>query len=103
MGKNHFSSVPTTLYGVVLLLAAIAYYILQTTIVCQHGRESKLATALGRNFKGKISPVLYAVAIPLSFFRAWIAGAIYVFVSLMWLVPDRRLARVLEESRPAGR
>jgi len=101
MGENHFTSVPTALYGGVLLLAAIAYYILQTTIVCQHGQESKLATALGHDFKGKISPVLYAIAILLSFFRAWIAGAIYVFVALMWLIPDRRLARVQEESRPA--
>jgi uncharacterized membrane protein len=100
MGENHFTSVPTAFYGGVLLLAAIAYYILQTTIVRQHGRESKLATALGRDFKGKISPVLYAVAIPLAFLRAWVAGAIYVVVALMWLSPDRRLARVLEESKP---
>ncbi len=102
MGENHFESVPTALYGGVLLLAAIAYYILQTIIVCQHGRESRLALALGRDFKGKISPVLYALAIPLAFFRAWMAGAIYVGVALLWLIPDRRLARVLEESRPAG-
>ncbi len=102
MGENHFESVPTALYGGVLLLDAIAYYILQTIIVCQHGRESRLALALGRDFKGKISPVLYALAIPLAFFRAWMAGAIYVGVALLWLIPDRRLARVLEESRPAG-
>ena len=102
MGENHFTAVPTALFGGVLLLAAIAYYILQGTIVCQHGRESKLAIALGRDFKGKLSPALYAIAIPLSFFRAWIAGAIYVFVALMWLIPDRRLARVLEESRPTA-
>jgi uncharacterized membrane protein len=101
MGENHFTSLPTAIYGAVLLLAAIAYYILQTTIVCQHGRESKLATALGRDFKGKISIVLYAVAIPLSFFHAWIAGAIYVCVALMWLIPDRRLADVLDVSRPS--
>jgi uncharacterized membrane protein len=102
MGENHFTSVPTALYGGVLLLAAIAYYILQTTIVYQHGRKSKLATALGRDFKGKLSPVLYAIAIPLSFLSPWLANAVYVFVALMWLIPDRRLARVLEESRPAG-
>jgi uncharacterized membrane protein len=102
MGENHFTSVPTALYGGVLLLAAIAYYVLQATIVCQHGRESKLASALGRDFKGKISIALYGIAIPLAFFRAWIAGAIYVGVALMWLIPDRRLARVLEESRPAA-
>ena len=102
MGENHFTSVPTALYGGVLLLAAIAYYILQTTILRQHGRESKLATGLGRDFKGKISPVLYAIAIPLSFLNPWLANAVYVFVALMWLIPDRRLARVLEESRRAG-
>jgi uncharacterized membrane protein len=102
MGENHFASMPTALYGGVLLLAAIAYFVLQCTIVAQHGRESKLAIALGRDFKGKISPVLYAIAIPLSFFRAWIAGAIYVVVALTWLIPDRRLARVLEESRATG-
>jgi uncharacterized membrane protein len=102
MGENHFISVPTALYGAVLLLAAIAYYILQTTIVCQHGRESKLASALGRDFKGKVSPLLYAIAIPLSLVRPWIANAVYVFVALMWLIPDRRLARVLDESRPTA-
>ncbi len=107
MGENHFESVPTAQpfaakgWGV-LLLAAIAYYILQMTILCQHGRESKLALALGRDFKGKVSPLLYALAIPLSFFRAWIAGAIYVGVALMWLIPDRRLTRVLEESSAGG-
>ena len=102
MGENHFTSVPTALYGGVLLLAAIAYYILQTIIVCQHGRQSKLATALGRDFKGKLSPVLYAAGILLSFWNPWIANAIYVFVALLWLIPDRRLAHVLEESRPSA-
>ena len=102
MGENHFTSVPTALYGGVLLLAAIAYYILQTAILCQHGRESKLATALGRDFKGKISIVLYAGAIPLSFLNPWLANAVYVLVALMWLIPDRRLTQVLEESRPSA-
>ena len=102
MGENHFTSVPTAFYGGVLLLAAIAYYILQTIIVCQHGRQSKLATTLGRDFKGKLSPVLYAAGILLSFWNPWIANAIYVFVALLWLIPDRRLAHVLEESRPSA-
>jgi uncharacterized membrane protein len=99
MGENHFTSLPTALYGSVLLLAAIAYYILQTTILRQHGRDSRLAIALGRDFKGKISPVFYAVAIPLSFVNPLIASGIYIVVALMWLIPDRRLAGVLEESR----
>lgn len=102
MGENHFTSVPTALYGGVLLLAAIAWYILQTLILCQHGRESALAHALGRDFKGKISPLLYAAGIALAFLSPWLANAIYILVALMWLIPDRRLARVLEESRPAG-
>jgi uncharacterized membrane protein len=101
MGENHFTALPTALYGGVLLLAAIAYSILQTTIVCQHGRESKLATALGCDIKGKLSPVLYASGILLSLLNPWIANTVYVLVALMWLIPDRRLAHVLEESRPS--
>jgi uncharacterized membrane protein len=98
MGENHFTPVPTALYGGVLLLAAIAYNILQSTIVCQHGRQSQLAIALGRDFKGKVSPLLYAMAIPLSLLNPWIANTLYVLVALLWLVPDRRLERVLKES-----
>jgi len=96
MGENHFAPVPTALYGVVLLLAAIAYYILKTTIVSAQGPESRLATALGDDFKGKMSPVLYIVAIPLAFVSRWIALGIYVFVALMWLVPDPRIESTLE-------
>ena len=101
MGENHFQPAPTALYGAVLLLAAIAYKILQNLIVAEQGRDSKLAEAIGRDFKGKLSPFLYAIAIPLSFFRAWLAGAIFVFVALMWLVPDPRIERVVDESGPS--
>jgi len=98
MGENHFTPLPTALYGVVLLIAAIAYYILQNLIVReQGGKETKLAQALGKDWKGKLSPVLYAAAIGLSIVRPWLAGSIYVFVALMWLVPDRRIERVVSE------
>ena len=99
MGENHFTKAPTALYGVVLLLAAIAYYILQSLIIADRGCDSKLAAAIGRDLKGKLSPVLYAVAILAAFIRPWISGCIYVVVALMWLVPDRRLARAIDESR----
>jgi len=91
MGENHFHSLPTAAYGVVLLLAAIAYYILQRTIIGVQGPDSTLATALGRDLKGKLSPVVYAVAVPAAFLNRWIGVGLYVVVSLMWLVPDRRL------------
>jgi len=103
MGENHFTPAPTALYGAVMLLAAIAYYILQSVILAEHGRGSKLAAAIGRDFKGKLSPVLYAIAIAASFFRPWIAGGIYVIVALMWLIPDRRIERVVDESGPSQR
>jgi uncharacterized membrane protein len=98
MGENHFTPIPTALYGVVLLLAAIAYYILQTSIIASQGCDSKLAKSIGRDYKGKLSPVLYAIAIGVSLFRAWLAGCIYVCVALMWLVPDRRIERVVNET-----
>jgi uncharacterized membrane protein len=97
MGENHFTATPTALYGVVMLFAAIAYFILQNLIISSHGCDSKLAAALGRDLKGKLSPVFYAAAIAAAFFRPWISGAIYVLVALMWLVPDRRIARVVDE------
>jgi uncharacterized membrane protein len=101
MGENHFTSAPTALYGAVMLLAAIAYYILQSVIVAAQGPGSRLAVSIGRDLKGKLSPVLYAIAIAASFFRPWIAGCIYVVVALLWLIPDRRIARVVDESRPS--
>ncbi len=95
MGENHFAAMPTALYGVVLLLAAVAYWILQRAIIAQEGRASLLAKAVGGDLKGKISPFLYVIAIPAAFVREWIAGALYVLVALMWLIPDRRIERVL--------
>jgi uncharacterized membrane protein len=91
MGENHFAPVPTATYGGVLLLAAIAYFILQSAIIQLHGPQSKLAAAVGRDVKGKVSPLLYATAIPMAFVNQWISDALYVFVALMWLVPDRRI------------
>jgi uncharacterized membrane protein len=91
MGENHFARVPVATYGAVSLLAAIAYYILQSAIVAVEGKDSALASAIGRDVKGKVSPVLYASAIPLAFLNHWIAVALYVTVALIWLVPDRRL------------
>ncbi len=91
MGENHFAPLPTAVYGVVMLLAAIAYYILQSLIVAQHGANSKLRAAIGKDIKGKISPLLYLAAIPLAFVNQWISDAIYVLVALIWLIPDRRI------------
>ncbi len=95
MGENHLAPTPTAVYGFVLLMAAIAYYILQRTIIWQQGRDSLLKAAIGEDWKGKLSPVLYLIAIPLAFVSPWIASGLYVFVALMWLVPDRRIERVL--------
>jgi uncharacterized membrane protein len=96
MGENHFAPAPTALYGVPLLMAAIAYWLLQRAIMAKHGNDSLLAVAVGTDLKGKLSPVLYLIAIPSAFLSPWIAGAIYVIVALIWLVPDRRIEKVLE-------
>jgi uncharacterized membrane protein len=99
MGENQFARLPTALYGVALLMPAVAYYLLQMAIISHHGAESPLAKALGSDIKGKISPVLYGAAIVVSFFAPWAAQAIYVLVALMWLIPDRRIERALEQHR----
>ena len=96
MGENHFSSWPTAVYGIVMLCAGIAYYILQTTIVRAQGPGSKLARAIGADRKGKLSPVLYAAAIPLAFVNETLSDAVYIAVALIWLVPDRRIERRLD-------
>jgi uncharacterized membrane protein len=96
MGENHFAPLPTALYGGVLLLSAIAYYILVRAILRIEGPQSTLAKAVGRDRKGKISPALYAIAIPMAFVNRWISFGIYVAVALMWLVPDRRIESRLE-------
>jgi uncharacterized membrane protein len=96
MGTTHFAELPVSAYGAVLLLAAIAYYVLQMIIVSEHGPDSTIAQAVGRDLKGKISPALYTVAIPLAFVDRWISVAIYALVALMWFVPDRRLETRLQ-------
>lgn len=95
MGENHFASVPMALYGVVMLLAAIAYRVLQCTIITSQGATSVLARAVGADRKGRLSPFLYLVAIGSAFVTPWISGGIYILVALMWLIPDRRIERVL--------
>jgi uncharacterized membrane protein len=95
VGNNHLAPVPTAVYGFVLLMAAVAYYILQRTIIASQGANSLLAAAVGKDCKGKISPVLYLIAIPLAFLSIWISIGLYVLVALMWLAPDRRIERVL--------
>jgi uncharacterized membrane protein len=97
MGENNFAAMPVALYGIVLLFAAIAYFILARALIALHGRDSVLATALGRDFKGKVSPVIYLVAIALAFVNSWIACALYVLVAVMWLIPDRRIEKTLAQ------
>jgi len=99
MGENHFAAIPSALYGGVLLAAAIAYWILQQTIIAAQGVESPLKAAIGTDWKGKLSPVLYALAILSTFFWSWVAQALYVLVALLWLVPDRRIEGSLHRDR----
>jgi uncharacterized membrane protein len=98
MGENHFAREPVLIYGVVALLAAVAYYILQTWICRLDGPDSPLAAAIGRDLKGKISPGLYAAALPAAFLNRWISVGLYVAVALIWLIPDRRLERQMSDS-----
>jgi uncharacterized membrane protein len=95
VGENHASTIPVALYGGVLLMAACAYFILTRALLPIHEKDSALARALGRDFKGKISIALYVAAIGLAFVSSWIAGALYVAVAVIWLVPDRRMERAL--------
>jgi uncharacterized membrane protein len=99
MGENHFAALPTAAYGAVLLLAAIAYKLLSNAILREQGADSLLASALGRDFKGTLSPILYVVAIPMSFVEHWVSYGIYVIVALMWLIPDRRIEIHLKERK----
>ena len=99
MSENHFPTIPVAAYGMVLLAAAIAYYILQGSLLHVEGKNSLLATAIGRDIKGKASPLMYCLGIGLSFTNPWLGLAVYVAVALMWLVPDRRVERTLTESR----
>jgi uncharacterized membrane protein len=95
MGENNFGALPVAFYGVVLLLAGTAYFILTRVLIAQHGEDSTLAMAVGRDFKGKVSLVIYAVAILLSFINSWVACLLYTLVAVMWLIPDRRIEKVL--------
>jgi uncharacterized membrane protein len=95
MGENHFSPLPTALYGLVLLMAAIAYYVLQQAIIRSQGADSILKKAIGRDWKGKLSPVLYIAAIVATLLTPWIAEVIFVAAALIWLIPDRRIENTL--------
>jgi uncharacterized membrane protein len=99
MGENHFAPIPTAAYGLDLLFAAISYYILQSAIIRSQGPRSVLASAIGRDLKGKLSPIAYVIAIPAAFVHEAIAGALYAAVALMWLVPDKRIERFLALDR----
>ena len=95
MGENHFARGPVAVYGVVLLAASIAYYILTRALIALHGRTSKLSIAVGKDFTGQLSTAIYAVGIPLTLVRWWLGFGLYVLVAIMWLVPDRRIERTL--------
>ena len=97
MGDNFLASIPTAVYGTSLLMPAIAYYLLQKAIMRRQGTHSVLANALGGDFKGKISPILYAAGIGLAFVSAWLSVAVYVLVAAIWLIPDRRIENMLRE------
>ena len=93
MDENHFQAWPVAVYGIVLLMAGVAYFILTKALIQLHGGGSTLAASIGDDRKGKISMAIYAAAIPLAFVKAWIAGTCYVIVAIMWLIPDRRIER----------
>jgi uncharacterized membrane protein len=95
MGENYFTAVPVAFYGGVLLFSAIAYSILTVTLIAHHGKDSTIATAIGRDFKGKLSLAIYTITIPLAFANSWLALSLYVLVAIMWLIPDRRIERAM--------
>ncbi|HSH66802.1 MAG TPA: TMEM175 family protein [Bacteroidia bacterium] len=97
MGDSHFSEAPTSLYGIVLLMAAVAYWILQSQLLKVNGNDSILAKALGNDLKGKVSPVLYIIAIPSAFISVWISDGLYILVALIWLIPDKRIERAINK------
>jgi uncharacterized membrane protein len=100
MGENHFAPMPSALYGLVLLMAAVAYWLLEQTIISAEGTASILKRAVGRDWKGKLSPVLYGIAIAATLLIPWVAQAIYVMVAILWLVPDPRIERALHQGEP---
>jgi len=96
MGENHFAAIPSALYGAILLMAALAYWVLQQTLIASEGKASVLQTAVGRDWKGKLSPLFYVAGILSTFWVQWVAQVIYVTVALLWLIPDRRIEHVLQ-------
>ena len=103
MGENHFAKLPAAAYGVVLLMSAVAYWILQQRIIASQGEDSLLKKAVGNDWKGKLSPVLYIVAILVAFLSSWLSVAIYAAVALIWVIPDRRIERILAGSHNEAR
>ncbi|RKD92255.1 TMEM175 family protein [Mangrovibacterium diazotrophicum] len=99
MGENHFQAMPMALYGIVLLMAALAYFLLQRRIIVSQGENSILKKAVGKDIKGKISPIIYLISIAASFLSGWLAGGGYVLVALIWLIPDKRIERILKETK----
>jgi uncharacterized membrane protein len=97
LGENFLAPIPTAVYGAILLMPAIAYYLLQKAIVRRHGAQSVLATALGRDIKGKLSPILYVAGIALAFLNPWLSLAIYALITVIWFIPDRRIENILRE------
>jgi uncharacterized membrane protein len=102
IGENHFAAAPMALYGAVLLMAGLAYVILQNRIIKNEGKDSLLAKAIGKDIKGKISPFLYISAIALSWLNSFISGVIYLIAALIWLIPDKRIERVFRQNKEAG-
>jgi uncharacterized membrane protein len=98
MGENHFAAAPTAAYGVVLMMAAVAYWLLQRTLIGLQGNDSVLGRAIGSDWKGKLSPVMYALGIVSTLWAAWLAQALYAAVAVMWLVPDRRIEGVIDDT-----
>lgn len=96
MGENHFAKPTMAVYGFMLLMAGVAYWILQNLIIASQGKDSLLRKAVGKDWKGKSSPILYMIGIAFSFYNEWLSGVVYVFVALMWLIPDKRIERTLE-------
>jgi uncharacterized membrane protein len=99
MGENGLAATPTALYGFILLMAAVAYLILERAIIAKEGRDSLLARAVGKDWKGKLSAVVYLVAVPLAFVNPWVAGALYGLVALLWFIPNPRIERKLENRK----
>lgn len=93
MGENHYAPLPVAVYGVMLLLAGIAFVVLTKSLIAHHGKNSVLATSIGNDWKGRVSVLVYALAIPLAFVRPWVACACYIFVAIMWLAPDPRIEK----------